>query len=53
MISEYIVFDTKHFIKKTLEREKILPELKRRYTEYFSWFHYITAENIKLSQKKV
>lgn len=33
MISEYIVFDTKHFIKKTLEREKILPELKRRYAE--------------------
>lgn len=33
MISEYINFDTKHFIKKTLEREKILPELKRRYVE--------------------
>lgn len=33
MISEYIVFDTKHFVKKTLEREKILPELKRRYAE--------------------
>lgn len=33
MISEYIVFDTKHFIKKTLEREKILPELKQRCAE--------------------
>lgn len=33
MISEYINFDTKHFIKKTLEREKILPELKQRYAE--------------------
>lgn len=33
MISEFVKFDTKHFIQKTLERQNSLPELKQRYAE--------------------